>query len=369
MPLQILGTADAAQWLATLKCARLHDFYHLPQYHRVAEQRGEGMAHLFVYAEGEYMIALPLLLRPVDATQPDGWMDATSVYGYGGPIASHEELPAAIVLGFQADLAAALKERAVVTVFSRLHPIISHGNFLAGIGDCPVDGTTLSIDLTLSEEEQQARYSKSCRSSIRKLHKSGFVGVHDRERRHLPEFVDIYRESMRRVGALGSYFFDQSYFDLLARELGDTLHLFLAMKDGEIAAAILCTICGGIVQDHLGGTRSKFLPYSPDRLVVDSARAWAKEAGAHTYHLGGGVGAQIDSVFKFKTGFTRRSHAFSTFRWVLRPDVYDELCASAARSKQAAGMEMVSARYFPAYRCPARAPLTDRVLPPALRPG
>jgi len=360
MPIQILGTANANEWLAILSRVRQHDFHHLPQYHRVAEERGDGKAHLFVYAEGEYTIALPLLLRPVDATLPDGWLDATSVYGYGGPIASHENMPPEIVRGFQADLTDLLRERAVVTVFSRLHPLIPHQEILTGIGECPVDGTTLSIDLTSSDEEQRARYTKNCRTSLRKLKDAGFVGVHDHEKRYLPEFVEIYRETMRRVGALSSYFFDQSYFDLLTQELGNTSHLFVALKDGIVASASICTICGGVAQDHLGGTRTEFLKFSPDRLVVDTARVWARGAGARTYHLGGGVGAQIDSVFKYKTGFTTRTHTFSTFRWVLRPDVYEELSASAARANEANGREPTSARFFPAYRCPTR----PRVEPP-----
>src|SRR5205807_6811097 len=143
---------------------------------------------------------------------------------------------------------------------------------------------------------------------------SGFLGLHDREKRHLPEFVSIYLETMRRAGALSSYLFDESYFNLLTNELDAVSQLFVVLKDGEAAAATLCTICDGIVQDHLGGTRDAFLKPSPDRLVVDTIRTWAMERGARTYHLGGGVGAAEDSLFKYKAGFSDRTHTFSTFR-------------------------------------------------------
>src|SRR4029077_837656 len=101
---QILGTCDAAEWDAVPRKTRQHDFHHLPQYHRVAEQRGEGIARLFVYSENGYTIALPLLVRPVNANEPDAWQDATSVYGYAGPIASDDSLPDSLVQGFQAAL-------------------------------------------------------------------------------------------------------------------------------------------------------------------------------------------------------------------------------------------------------------------------
>jgi hypothetical protein len=362
MKMTVLQTVDSDEWLSVLARCRQHDFHHLPQYHRVAEQRGEGQANFFVYREGEYTIGFPLLLRPVQAGNSEGWQDATSVYGYGGPVASHDAMPETVVRNFQREFAMALGERRVATVFSRLHPLIAQQEFLAGIGECPVNGTTLSIDLTLPEDEQCAHYSKKCRASLRKLREHEFIGLHDEEKRYLPEFVEVYRETMERVGAHSSYHFDQAYFDLLTGELGSASHLFVALQDGVVAAATICTICDGIVQDHLGGTRTAFLKLSPDRLVVDTARHWATNVGARAYHLGGGVGAQEDSVFKYKSGFSDRRHTFSTFRWVVRPEVYEELNQNAARWNAANGMEPISASFFPAYRCPTR-PRADASLP------
>src|SRR5207253_434222 len=120
------------------------------------------------------------------------------------------------------------------------------------------------------------------------------------------------RETMRRTDAHNSYFFDEDYFKLLVRELGPVLQLFVALVNGEVAAASIATIRAGIVQDHLGGTRDKFLELSPDRLVVDTERLWASKVGARVLHFGGGVGARQDSVFNYKAGFSKRRHTFST---------------------------------------------------------
>ena len=206
--MRILGTNDTAEWLAVLGQSRQHDFHQLPEYHRLAEQRGEGVAQLFVYGEDDCTIALPLLLRPVDPAEPDGWHDATSVYGYGGPVASHGTLPAGAVRNFQIALAAELARLRVIAVFSRLHPLIAQEELLAGLGECPANGKTISIDLTLPDEAQRMQYNRSCRTSVRKLRESGFTGFHDSEKRYLPEFVSIYLETMRRTDAQSSYFFD-----------------------------------------------------------------------------------------------------------------------------------------------------------------
>ena len=365
--MRILGTDDTAEWTAVLAHSRQHDFHHLPQYHRVAEQRGEGAGQLFVYREGDCTIALPLLLRPVDPREPDGWRDATSVYGYGGPVGSHDTLPAGVARNFQTALAEELVRRRVVALFSRLHPLIAQDDMLAGVGDCPASGETISIDLTEPGDAQRAQFNKSCRTSLRKLRELGFTGLHDCEKRYLPEFVSVYLETMRRAGAQSSYFFDETYFNLLTRELEGVSHLFVVLKDGEVAAATVCTICDGIVQDHLGGTRDAFLKFSPDRLVVDTERMWAAEMGARVFHLGGGVGAQQDSLFRYKSGFSDRRHIVRTWRWILRPDIYEALSASAERWNEAHGLRAVSAGYFPAYRCPTTTLVDEVSQAPAMR--
>ncbi len=329
-----------------------HDFCHLPHYHRVAEQGEEKTARLFVWREAGHLIAMPLLLRPVDPAAPEEWWDATSVYGYGGPITSPAGVPEDVALHFQEALRKALCDLRVVSAFSRLHPLLPQCGLLDGLGECLVRGQTISIDLTQPEEVQWEGYHKKCRISIRKLHQAGFVGVHDRELRHLPEFVEIYHEIMRRVDAQSAYYFDLAYFEMLARELGPALHLFAVFQGREVAAASLATLCGGIMQDFLGGTRDAFLKVSPDRLVVDTERRCAKEMGARVLHLGGGVGLQEDSVFRYKARFSDRRHDFSTWQCVLLPAVYSELCEQKAARDAAQNLHPCHSDYFPAYRCP-----------------
>ena len=148
----------------------------------------------------------------------------------------------------------------------------------------------------------------------------------DREQRHLPEFVALYHETMRRVKAEQSYFFDATYFTDLAKSLGPVLKLFVVkMPDGEVISGGLFTLCEGIVQYHLGGTRNTALKLSPMVLMFETVRRWANENGAHTFHLGGGVGAKTDSLFQFKAHFSRQRHEFVTWRWIVAPEAYREL--------------------------------------------
>jgi pyridoxal phosphate-dependent aminotransferase EpsN len=183
--------------------------------------------------------------------------------------------------------------------------------------------------------------------------------LYDQEKRYLGEFISIYKETMRRVKAADTYFFGEDYFSQLARELGPVLQLFVAVIGGKAAAAGLFTICDGVVQYHLGGTRGEFLKLSPMTLIFDTVRLWANEIGARVFHLGGGVGAKEDSLFHYKAGFSDRRPNFTTWRWIVAPVVYRDLCERRARMNELQGLEPALAYYFPAYRCPTvpRAPL------------
>src|ERR1043165_1391228 len=157
----------------------------------------------------------------------------------------------------------------------------------------------------------------------------GVTCIRDAQKHYLLEFIDIYEETMRRVSADNSYFFGSDYFATLAEGLGEKLQLFVAMAEGQVVAGGLFTLSGGIAQYHLGGTRDAFLSLSPTGLIFDTVRLWARENSAHVLHLGGGVGAKEDSLFHFKAGFSDRRHMFHTWRWVVVPEIYRQLCEEA----------------------------------------
>src|SRR5579883_411832 len=266
MTLQVFTTAQTAEWMTAIEPCQF-DFYHPPQYHAVAEAFREGTALLFHYAEDGYSISLPLLIRTLDdvpGVRPEQhWQDATSVYGYAGPVASHVEIPEPVVRRFQEALAAELRSRNVVTAFSRLHPIVPQGKLLEGIGDCRVLSQTVSIDLTLSPDEQRNKYRHSLRTAINRIRRKGVTVIQDREGIYLEDFIDIYYETMRRVGAVEAYFFPRDYFRRLRRELGDRFHLGVAMFEGKPVCAGIFIEAGAILQYHLGGTLNSALDFAP----------------------------------------------------------------------------------------------------------
>ncbi|MEI6352060.1 MAG: GNAT family N-acetyltransferase [Verrucomicrobiota bacterium] len=354
--MEIIHTHQSAEWLKVLsQCA--HDIYHLPGFHFAAERNGEGEAKLFVYRGGGFIIALPLLLRPLDqlaviGEAARGWKDATSVYGYSGPVVSDPNIPDTVRIDFQRTLDSALRQERVVSVFSRFHPLLAQTHLVAGLGDCLLSGTTVSIDLTLSEAEQRARYRRDHRKSLRQLRESGVVCRYA-GRESMPSFVHMYRETMSRIGADQWYFFDDEYFNNLLSGLGfrSHLHLFLCELEGKEIASMLVGTCCGIAQTFLSASLDGYTKYAPTKLAIDTVRSWATNERLKYFHLGGGVGGKRDSLFYFKAGFSDRTHDFITWRWVNDPEFYGHLCHEMTRWNERNRRRPVSSDYFPEYRC------------------
>lgn len=342
-------------WDGIVTNAWRYDFYHLSSYHRLAHRQGEGKPVLAFYQEGDCWIALPILLRDVNEVpglEGFNYRDATSVYGYAGPISSSPQIPHPTQHRFASALEDYLAGEQVVAVFSRLHPLIPQQPLITGMGETVRAGTTVSIDLTLPLDEQWSRLRATHRNLIRRLRKAGFQCVHDEGLEHLDQFADMYHRNMERVGAAAWYRFGREYFRLFTAMKGAHTALFICQHDERPACGGLFTLCGGIVQYHLAATEEEFLGLSPMRLLLDEVRLWAHHRGAWVFHLGGGLGGREDSLFAFKAGFSDRRHEFLAWKWILNNRVYQELCTAVGKrdSEDLSGLR--SSGFFPAYRAP-----------------
>jgi len=345
---EILTTDESDRWNEALEEMCEFDFHHLPSYHRLAEMRGEGRAVMIVYRGGDCLISFPLLLRPIDTPLgAAGYMDATSVHGYAGPLASVADLPQRTARRFTDILNDFFASHNVVTAFTRLHPLFDQSPLLKCQGEIGQIGVTLSMDLTRPPSEQYAQFRRSHRYEIERLRKLGFTcGEVGKE--HLDDFARIYTQTMLDLHADEFYLYDRAYFDYLMGEMSGVVHLFICRDGDEVACVGLFATCRGIIQYHLAGTAAGYRKLAPMKLMLDTVRLWGNDLGAKTLHLGGGVGARRDRLYQFKMGFGSREHPYMTWRHVVNPKVYEALREEA---RKIAGIELDN-NYFPAYRHP-----------------
>jgi len=352
----VLTTKEATQWREVLGRCGTFDVYHLPGYHRVAEEQCGGSAVLFVFESGSIVIAIPLLIRRIQnlpGIETSTYFDATSVYGYPGPLSNTEKVPQETINCFHKNLRDYLLAQNVIAVFSRLNPILRYEYLLEGFqgGEVVDVGPTVAIDLTLPPEEQWKKFRSGHRYDIKRCRRQGVHCIKDEDWQYFDSFIRLYYETMDYKDAAKTYFFERSYFARLREELQDNLHLFVAIRNGVVLSAALFTLCNGIIQYHLAGTDPQFRDLGSSKLIIDTVRLWGYENGAWVFHLGGGVGGKEDGVYRFKEGFSDLHYTFRAWRAVLDPPIYWKLVKK--RYPEYRGEQDVKKDgFFPLYRDP-----------------
>jgi len=133
-----------------------------------------GTPFLFVASDASDFIALPLVKREIEQTT---YFDCTSVWGYPGPVASKRpwEIEPTLINYFQENLKQYMHDEKIVSVFSRMHPIIPQDSFFNNLGTITALNKTVAIDLKLPVELQRQQYRSSNKSEINQLRKKGYV--------------------------------------------------------------------------------------------------------------------------------------------------------------------------------------------------
>jgi len=339
---------DDSRWKEFLTKAA-HDFYHLSEYTSFAARHEGGQAVAFWAEEEGAGLLVPLLIRPLPEkldAQIDG-CDALSPYGYPAPIlyGSPDEITTGRLMQQFVDLG---KERGLVSVFVRMHPLLPFPKEpLRQLGLLVQHGQTVCCDLNSSADEMLKQTCQNHKRNIRKLQRNGFTTVRN-DWSFWYQFMDVYRDTMRRVGAKEFYLFSDNYFDDLRGTLEDKLDLWVVLSpNGEFAAGGVFTVINGIIEYHLGGTAEHFLGVAPSKLMFSDVRNWGKEAGYRVLHLGGGLGGEADSLFQFKAGFSQNYADFCTCRMVLDQAKYDRL---EKMWRKLSGQERQDQEAFPVYR-------------------
>ncbi|MFV8345395.1 GNAT family N-acetyltransferase [Flavobacterium sp. ZB4P13] len=327
------------RWSAIVNKSKQFDFYHSQSYHLLEKENRPVL--LVAFFNNDFM-ALPLVIRAIPNTS---FFDCTSVYGYCGLISSIDvkDIPSEKIIYFKKQLLSFFESNAIVSVFSRLHPLISTDVFFNNFGLIKNINKTVAIDLRLSSEKQRAQYRKSYKLQLNQLRRKGFEVVNAQTKEDIDAFIDIYRETMKRVGASEKYFFSHNYFYIFLENKGFESKLLLAKKEGEIVAGAIFTIANNIMQYHLAGTAKTHLKERPMKLIVDEARLLGNELGLDFLHLGGGVGGNDeDSLFYFKSGFSDYRCQYKIWQTIVDYKKYNELIEKAKVD--------VNSTFFPLYR-------------------
>lgn len=355
MKLQVIDVSNPL-WSETLQNLR-HDFYHLPGYLALEAKRMRAIPEAILIQDGEKVFFLPYLLRRCDDVFDEDLkaseiFDILSPYGYPGILLNEAGVENLEFIHLaMAQLTQTFRDRSICSAFLRLHPILNHRfDEIYGSQACKIHSETIAVDLKLTEAEIWQQTRSEHRNKINKCKRSGFVARIAPLNQHLHDFIDVYTETMDRVGASQSYYFSHEYFLHFVEALKESLHLCIVELDSQVVCAGLITEHCGIVQYHLGGTRNEFLKCSPTTLMFDYIRCWAKERGNEIFHLGGGVGGVKDGLHHFKAGFSQQRYNFPLVRLITDEEKYNYLVNLRAKLLNTQVYQLLQTEFFPVYR-------------------
>lgn len=332
---------DKETWNATLKSIGEYDFYHTFDYHHVSKKSNE-KAVLIVYKAASSIIALPLIIRPIGDTV---YHDATSVYGYSGPVSTgissdfdHDHYYTALNTFF--------KKENIVSVFMRLHPYIKNQEtILNKIGHIDELGNVVYMDLTKDIIDQRIGFSSTTKRYLNKIRKSYHTRIGN-TREDIIKFIALYYENMDRVNAKKDYYFSEDYFfDLMDSSEFETLIIFAVHNDTgkEVSAAMIMRTNNQIIQYHLSGTFDDYLNVTPLRLLIDEIRLMGSKDQYKYFNLGGGVNSQEDSLFFFKSSFSKSYKKFKVWKYIVDLEAYYNLSRKNTK-------KYTYSSFFPVYR-------------------
>jgi hypothetical protein len=340
MRCRLITCLDAA-WGSVLEQAR-HDFYHLTSYVELSAGYESGVARAVLVEDGGRKFLLPLIMRAI----PGGGWDATSPYGYPGPIGKGLEDSSFLAAAFH-ETRRVLAAEGIVSLFVRFHPVLNPV-VPEGIGHVASHGDAVTVDLSQSAEVLWKQMRKNHRRQITRSIRLGHtVGV-DESEEAFEGFKNLYRATMRRVDAPAYYSFDDTHFEQLRSAMGERMRLAVVRIGDDLAAAGLFIEEDGIVQYHLSATDVRFATFAPTKRLTHFMTGWAKGRGNRWLHLGAGNREPDDALLHFKSGFSPLRHPFRTLRVILDAAAYRRLaiehdpCANPIRLDG----------YFPAYRKP-----------------
>lgn len=333
-------------WNDTISLSMHSDFYHTYFYHNLSKKENETPI-LIKYQEHNTCVLLPLLLREIENSD---YKDATSVYGYSGLLCI-SDMSNFDNENFKKELNLFLLKNKIVSVFSRLHPYLnSQEKILNGIGHISNPGDVVYINLLEPIKIQRQHYSNRLKTHINKAKRLCTI-IKGETKAHVQEFIKIYYENMRRVNANESYFFDESYFYQLMSSPDFEVELSLAVSNEtkEIIAGALFVKTDKIVQYHLSGIKKEFLDINSIKYVIDDMRIKSTEEGYTYFNLGGGRSNKQDSLFSFKTSFSKSLKPFKLWKYIVDENAYRDLVKQNKVAESEVNIEDDQV-FFPAYR-------------------
>ena len=339
---RIIGI-DCVEWDNIVESFPNYDVYYLSGYVRAFQIHGDGIPQLFYY---DYDGLRALYVYMKRHTFFSGIYDTITPYGYGGFIVDGDVCEEKCN-NLWNEYVHKMQELHIVDNFVRYHPVLQNADSMRGCSEIIDIGKTIVMNLD-SVEIIWGNLNSKNRNMIRKAEKNGIEIKHGDDWALFDQFISIYNATMDRDNADKYYYFQESFYRSILKDLAGHFEIFYAVYNNITIAMSIVIFANNKMHYHLSGSLEEYRHLAPTNLLLYKAAVWGVEQGFKTFHLGGGVGSREDNLYKFKAAFNRNSNCqFSIAKHVFDETMYNRLVEERTARDIAFNR---NSSFFPLYR-------------------
>lgn len=322
------------------------DIYFDERYGRIYELNGDGELNRFEISTENGSVIYNFLKRKICLDSENEYYDITTPYGYGGPIfldyKGNRELQN-LKEEFKESFSCYCKENRIVSEFIRFNPVVQNHEVMGEIVEVSYNRDTICIDI----EKMEDHLDRKCRNKIKKALKNKVeIRILENTQENMKQFYKLYIEAMLNNGSSEYYYFSEEFFFNNMNILDENLKIFAAFYCDEIVSASLILHRGKYMHYYFSGNRCEYKNLGANNLLIYEATKWGMTQGKKKFHLGGGHLEREDSLYKFKSGFSKEGQ----LKFYIGKKIHDEEVYKKLVNLRQKDIEIKNYDYFPLYR-------------------
>lgn len=339
---------ESKEWEKIVRSFSNFDVYYLPEYAKAFEIHNDGQPLLIYFNKNDKRAINVVMKRDIanadyfsEILEPNMYFDLATPYGYGGFLYEGDFTPEDIQ-ELNSKYTEYCNEMNIISEFVRIHPLNNSELVSNQFYQVEKLGSTVTMDLS-SVEIIWDNFNSKNRNSVRKATKSGVEVYWGRDPYLFEKFKEIYEGTMDKDNADTYYYFEKDFYNSILYDLKNESLIFYATKDEEIISMAIIMFTNKNMHYHLSGSKREYNKFNPSNLLLTEVANWGAKHDYEVFHLGGGLGASHDDLYKFKKKFNKKEDLdYFIAKKIFNEDMYNELISLRGKIE--------NENFFPKYR-------------------
>lgn len=305
------------------------DIYFTEEYTKLYEDKDSTIECLVCTDENKCLL-MPFVKREVPhnlLNSNEIYYDMETPYGYGGFISNSEINWTKYAIESSIEY---LKKNNYICSFIRFCPLLDNSDYCRDLFTVIDDRKTIAIITSKTTDEiWMGQISSKNRNMIRKAEKNGLTFIADYDFKYLDDFIKLYDSTMERLSADGFYFFPENYYTSFRETLNEQSFLGIVKLGEEIVSAAMFMYTKEYGHYHLAGSNRDGTRLGANNFLLWNVAQEMHKLGVKEFHLGGGTdGDPENSLFKFKSSFSKNEKQFSIGKLIINDEIYQQVCTA-----------------------------------------